>query len=50
MKKQISNFLDNKVCEIFLVIIIIVNIICLGFETDKTIYLQYKTLLNISCV
>lgn len=46
MKKQISNFLDNKVCEIFLVIIIIVNIICLGFETDKTIYLQYKTLLN----
>ncbi len=46
MKKQISNFLDNKVCEIFLVIIIIVNIICLGFETDKTIYLQYKTLFN----
>lgn len=46
MKKQIDNFLNNKICEMFLVIIIIINIICLGFETDKTIYLHYKTLFN----
>ena len=46
MKKQIDKFLNNKICEIFLVIIIIINIVCLGFETDKTIYLQYKTLFN----
>lgn len=46
MKKQIDNFLNNKFCEIFLVILIIVNIVCLEFETDKTIYLQYKTLFN----
>lgn len=46
MKKQINKFLNNKFCEIFLVLIIIINIVCLGFETDKTIYLQYKTLFN----
>lgn len=46
MKKQIDKFLNNKICEIFLVIIIIINIICLGFETDKTIYLQYNTLFS----
>ena len=46
MKKNINNFLNNKFCEIFLVIIIIVNIVCLGFETDKTIYLHYKTIFN----
>lgn len=46
MKKQIDNFLNNKICEMFLVLIIIINIICLGFETDKTIYLHYKTLFN----
>ncbi len=26
MKKQIDNFLNNKICEMFLVIIIIINI------------------------
>lgn len=46
MKKTISNFLNNRVCEIFLVIIIIINIVCLGLETDKTIYLHYKTLFS----
>lgn len=46
MKKQIDKFLNNKFCEIFLVILIVVNIVCLGFETDKTVYLQYTTLFN----
>lgn len=46
MKKQIDKFLNNKMCEIFLVIIIIINIICLGFETDKIVYLQYNTLFS----
>lgn len=26
MKKQIDNYLNNKICEMFLVIIIIINI------------------------
>ena len=47
MKKQIDKFLNNKICEIFLVIIIIINIVCLGFETDKTIYLTYKTFFSM---
>ena len=46
MKRQINNFLNSKICEIFLVFIIIINIICLGLETDKTIYLRYKTLFD----
>lgn len=46
MKEQINKFLNNKFCEIFLVLIIIINIVCLGFETDRTIYLHYKTLFN----
>lgn len=35
MKKQINKFLNNKFCEIFLVLIIIINIVCLGFEASS---------------
>lgn len=46
MKKQINIFLNNKFCEIFLVILIMTNVICLGLETDKTIYFYYKSLFS----
>ena len=38
MKNNIEKFLNNKFIDSFLVILILLNIICLGLETDKTIY------------
>jgi voltage-gated potassium channel len=43
IKGYLKNFLNNKFVDYFLIFLIIFNIICLGFETDKTIYLTYKT-------
>ena len=43
MKNIVKNILNNKFVDYFLMILIVFNIICLGFETDKTIYLTYKT-------
>ena len=51
MKEQINKLLNNRFCEIFIVIFIIINIVCLCFETDKTIYLKYQSLfLNIEVI
>lgn len=44
MKQNIKKFVENKYIEWFLVILIIINIVCLGFETDKTIYITHKSL------
>lgn len=46
MKQIIKKFIENKYTEWFLVLLIIINIICLGFETDKTICATYKLLFN----
>ncbi len=46
MKQIIKKIIENKYTEWFLVLLIIINIICLGFETDKTIYAAYKLLFN----
>lgn len=43
IKNNIKKLLENKFIDYFLIFLIIFNIICLGFETDKTIYLTYKT-------
>ena len=43
IKSNIKKFLENKFVDYFLIFLIIFNIICLGFETDKTIYLAHKT-------
>ena len=43
IKGYIKNFLNNKFVDYFLIFLIIFNIVCLGFETEKTIYLTYKT-------
>ena len=43
MKEQINKFLNNKFIDLFLVGLILLNIICLGLETDKDIYLSYTT-------
>ena len=43
MKNNIKNFLNNKFIDLFLVGLILLNIICLGLETDKAIYLSYTT-------
>lgn len=43
IKVYLKNFLNNKFVDYFLIFLIIFNIICLGFETDKAIYLTYKT-------
>lgn len=42
MKKCIKNVLGNKYIEYFLIILIVFNIICLGFETDKQILSAHK--------
>lgn len=41
IKHKVEKFLSNKFLEMFLMSLIIVNILCLCFETDKTIYTQY---------
>lgn len=41
IKYNIEKFLNNKFLEMFLMSLIIVNILCLCFETDKSIYTQY---------
>lgn len=46
MKNCIKKFIENKYIEYFLVIIIIINIFCLGLETDKVTYLAHKNLFN----
>lgn len=46
MKQIIKNFIENKYTEWFLIFLILVNIICLGLETDKTIYINYKLIFN----
>ena len=43
MHNKIRIFLKNKYVDSFLIIIIIFNVICLGFETDKAIYSSYKS-------
>jgi len=43
LKKNIEKFLNNKFIDSFLVCLILLNIICLGFETDKTIYITYES-------
>ena len=43
IKSNIKKFLENKFVDYFLIFLIIFNIICLGFETDKIIYLAHKT-------
>lgn len=42
VKNLIKNFLDNKIVNYFLITLILFNVICLGLETDKNIYLTYK--------
>jgi len=44
MKHLINKIIENKYTEYFLLLLIIINIICIGLETDKTIYLAYKIL------
>ena len=43
MKNILKKILENKFVDYFLILFIVFNIVCLGFETDKTIYLTYKT-------
>ena len=43
LKNSIKNFLNNKFIDLFLVGLILLNIICLGLETDKNIYSNYAT-------
>ena len=47
MKIFFKNIIENKYIDSFLILLIIFNIICLGFETDKTIYLTYKTFFSM---
>ena len=48
MRNRIKIFLKNKYEDLFLIALIIFNIICLGFETDKEIKLiSIKTILFI---
>lgn len=42
IKTNVQNFLDNRYVDFFLVFLIIFNILCLGLETEKTIYITYK--------
>lgn len=42
MRNRIKIFLKNKYVDLFLIALIIFNIICLGFETDKEINETYK--------
>lgn len=39
---MIKKFLENKFVDYFLILLIIFNIICLGFETDKAIYSAHQ--------
>ena len=43
MQNKIRLFLKNKYVDLFLIILIIFNVVCLGFETDKSIYSTYKS-------
>ena len=43
MKNILKKILENKFVDYFLILLIVFNIVCLGLETDKTIYLTYKT-------
>lgn len=43
MQNKIRLFLKNKYVDLFLIILIIFNVVCLGFETDKSIYFTYKS-------
>lgn len=42
MRVYIKKFLDNKIVDIFLILLIIFNVVCLGLETDKVIYTNNK--------
>ncbi len=42
MRNKIKLFLKNKYVDLFLIALIIFNIICLSFETDKEVYSTYK--------
>ncbi len=42
MRNRIKIFLKNKYVDLFLIALIIFNIICLGFETDKEINETYE--------
>lgn len=42
MRNKIKTFLKNKYVDLFLIALIIFNIICLSFETDKEISETYK--------
>ena len=44
VKNSIKSFLDNKIVNYLLIALILFNVICLGLETDKNIYLIYKVI------
>ncbi len=44
VKNSIKSFLYNKIVNYLLIALILFNVICLGLETDKNIYLTYKVI------
>jgi voltage-gated potassium channel len=43
MKQKIKIILENKYVDFSLIALIVFNVICIGLETEKTIYLAHKS-------